>query len=82
MVNQPPSQIIFQINLLLTHERENSSNSFVFSSSLNMLLLSVVKIQTHTWFNTHGAVFYILVSYLGYIIVNKCNNLELKCVKN
>ena len=53
-----------------------------FSSSLNMLLLSVVKIQTHTWFNIHGAVFYILVSYLGYIIVNKCNNLELRCVKN
>ena len=54
-----------------------------FSSSLNMLLLSVVKIQTHTSFiNTHGAVFYILVSYLGYIIVNKYNNLELKCVKN
>lgn len=82
MVNQPPSLIIFQISLLLTHEKENSSLLF-FSSSLNMLLLSVVKIQTHTWFiNAHGAVFYILVSYLGHIIVNKYNNLELKCVKN
>lgn len=38
----------------------------VFASSLNMflLLLSVVKIQTHTWFvSTHGTVFYLALIF-------------------
>lgn len=53
---------------------------FVPKSKYFVVAVSVVKIQTHPWFSiTYMAEYSILVSYLGYIIDNKGNNLELKC---
>lgn len=55
MVNQPPSLIIFQMSLLLTHEKENSSNSFVFSFKFKHVVVKCGKnldpylVHQYTW---------------------------------